>query len=136
MKIKTKKQLNLPQLIEWALKNEIKNKCYVSENHYVVTFDKIGFLQNSTLPLDEVFTVEEEVEITEDTVISKLLTTFKKKCKTDNFVYQRVRIDENIPIQLMLDRAEFQSEKIDTFHLINDDGTHTLIWRDGKLIKE
>lgn len=28
MKIKTKKQLNLPQLIEWAMENDVRNKFY------------------------------------------------------------------------------------------------------------
>lgn len=136
MKIKTKKQLSLPQLIEYAWDNGIKNKHYVSKNRYIVTFDKIGFLESSTLPLDEIFTVEAEEEITEDTVIPKLMTTFKKTYLQDDFGYQRVRIDENYPIKRMLNRAEAHEEPIETLHVVNDDGTHTLIWRDGKLIKE
>ncbi|MEM5397906.1 hypothetical protein [Staphylococcus gallinarum] len=51
MKIKTKKQLNLPQLIEWAKDNEIKNKHYVSEHHYIVAFDKIGFFRKLNITI-------------------------------------------------------------------------------------
>ncbi|WP_147640868.1 MULTISPECIES: hypothetical protein [Mammaliicoccus] len=81
----------------------------------------------------KVFIDIEEV-ITEDTVIPKLLTTFKKIYLKDDFGYQRVRIDEDFKIQLMLNKAEAHREKIETLHMVNDDGTHTLLWRDGRLV--
>lgn len=111
VKIKTKKTMNLPQLIEWAMLPE-SNVCfekYETEN-MTVTFSEIGTPHIETkfhfLPVDEIFTVEEETEITEYTVIPKLMTTFKKTCLKDDFGYQRVRIDENYSIKLMLNRAE------------------------------
>ncbi|AWI45115.1 hypothetical protein BJG88_10360 [Staphylococcus nepalensis] len=79
--------------------------------------------------------IEVEEEITEDTVIPRLLTTFKKIYLKDNFGYQRVRIDDNYPIKLMLNKAEAHGEPVETLHIVNDDGTHTLIWRDGKLVE-
>lgn len=135
MKIKTKKQLNLPQLIEWALENGIKNTYYVSENRHIVTFDENGFLENATLPLNAIFTVKVEEEITEDTVIPKLLTTFETINVKNKVRYQRVRIDENYTIKLMLNITEVHREPVETLHIVNDDGTHTLIWRDGKLVE-
>lgn len=81
------------------------------------------------------FTVEVEEEITEDTEIPKLMTTFKKTCLEGGIGYQRVRIDENYPIKLMLNKAEAHGEPVETLHVVNDDGTHTLIWRDGKLVE-
>ena len=74
MKIKTKKQLKLPQLIEWAMENGIKNNYYVSENRYIVTFDENGFLENATLPLDEIFTVIVEEVVDSDTVLDNIYT--------------------------------------------------------------
>lgn len=79
--------------------------------------------------------IEVEENITEDTVIPRLLTTFKKIYLKDNFGYQRVRIDDNYPIKLMLNKAEAHGEPVETLHIVNDDGTHTLIWRDGKLVE-
>ncbi|MEX6267657.1 hypothetical protein AB6F08_12295 [Staphylococcus saprophyticus] len=76
MKIKTKKQLNLPQLIEWAMDNEIKDRMFLTESAYCVGFDKHGFIYfNSTncMPLDQLFTVEVEEEITLDTVFEEIL---------------------------------------------------------------
>lgn len=74
MKVKTEKQLNLPQLIEWAMENGIKNNYYVSENRYIVTFDENGFLENATLPLDEIFTVIVEEVVDSDTVLDNIYT--------------------------------------------------------------
>ena len=126
MKIKTKKQLNLPQLLEWAWDNpkSSRNKRYAEiENSYCYG-------------RNDLFTVEVEEEITEDTVIPKLMTTFRKTCLNDDFGYQRVRIDEDFSIKLMLDKTEAHSEPVETLHTVNDDGTHTLIWRDGKIVEE
>lgn len=74
MKVKTEKQLNLPQLIEWVMENGIKNNYYVSENRYIVTFDENGFLENATLPLDEIFTVIVEEVVDSDTVLDNIYT--------------------------------------------------------------
>lgn len=139
MKIKTKKQLTLPQLIEWAKENDIKNKIFIGkQNYYNVGFDIHGFIyfnSSNTMPLDETFTVTAEEEITEDTVINKLMTTFKKTCLEGGIGYQRVRIDDNYPIKLMLNKAEAHREPVETLHIVNENGTHTLIWRDGKLVE-
>ncbi|MCD8872108.1 hypothetical protein [Staphylococcus gallinarum] len=75
MKIKTKKQLNLPQLIEWAMENNIKDTVFLTKD-YSVGFDMHGFIyfnSSTTIPLDTMFTVEVEEEITEDTVFEEIL---------------------------------------------------------------
>ena len=147
MKIKTKKQLNLPQLLEWAWDNpkSSRNKRFVSENKefpYVnqyVIFNEVGYaeIENSyCYGRNDLFTVEVEEEITEDTEIPKLMTTFKKTCLEGGIGYQRVRIDENYPIKLMLNRAETHGESVETLHIVNDDGTHTLIWTHEKGLVE
>ena len=147
MKIKRKVEMNLPQLLEWAWDNpkSSRNKRFVSENKefpYVnqyVIFNEVGYaeIENSyCYGRNDLFTVEVEEEITEDTVIPKLMTTFRKTCLNDDFGYQRVRIDEDFSIKLMLDKTEAHSEPVETLHIVNDDGTHTLIWRDGKIVEE
>ncbi|MDW4058666.1 hypothetical protein QI253_11235 [Staphylococcus saprophyticus] len=141
MKIKTKKQLNLPQLIEWAWDNEIKNERFIHSDSnppeyvWVNENSEIEFDEDMILRKSDLFTVEAEEEITEDTMVPKLMTTFKKTYLEGGIGYQRVRIDENYPIKLMLNKAEAHGEPIETLHIVNDDGTHTLIWRDGKLVE-
>ena len=140
MKIVTKKQLNLSQLIEWVWENEIKNTMCRRSNRRVFEYiwvnenSDIEFNEEMVFKKDDIFEFKIEEEITEDTVIPKLLTTFKKIYLKDDFGYQRVRIDEDFKIQLMLNKAEAHGEKIETLHMVNDDGTHTLLWRDGELI--
>ncbi|RLL56391.1 hypothetical protein D8062_09820 [Staphylococcus aureus] len=141
MKIKTKKQLNLPQLIEWAMDNDIKHRVFESNPNFDGVTYRLGFDKGGDLYFEEslaptlLFTVEVEEEITEDTEIPKLMTTFEKTCLEGDFGYQRVRIDENYPIKLMLNKAEAHGEPVETLHVVNDDDTHTLIWRDGRLIE-
>lgn len=135
MKIKTKKQLNLPQLIEWAWDNpkSSRNKRFVSENKefpYVnqyVIFNEVGYaeIENSyCYGRNDLFTVEVEEEITEDTVIPKML-------EKSFDAYQNIVLDiqVNHSINMVKENAE-----VLTLHIINDDDTHTLIWRDGKLV--
>ena len=124
MKIKTKKQLNLPQLIEWAIENEIKDKMFLTESAYCVGFDKHGFIYfNSTncMPLDQLFTVEVEEEVTEDTRLDKLVVRYRND---DIYIFPQERIND------------FKNDSsIVAFYIPNDDLTLTLIWRDGKLIE-
>ena len=83
MKIKTTKQLNLPQLIEWAQDNieEATKKVYrVNENEvlgnhvrFTEVYSDLEVRLHGYIPFDTTFTVEVEEEITEDTVIPKML---------------------------------------------------------------
>ena len=137
MKIKRKVEMNLSQLIEWLLESGYRNYTANSNMGNAVTLSRYGAIQFSHgifFP-EETFAVEVEEEITEDTVVPKLMTTFKKTYLEGGIGYQRVRIDENYPIKLMLNKAEAHGEPIETLHTVNDDGTHTLIWRDGKLVE-
>ena len=135
--IKRRVEMNLPQFIAWAVDNHITGSFYANNrvNAKRIRFEFGGIVSShGELRSYDTFTVEVEEEITEDTVIPKLLTTFKKIYLKDDFGYQRVRIDEDFKIQLMLNKAEAHREKIETLHMVNDDGTHTLLWRDGRLV--
>lgn len=121
MKIKTKKQLNLPQLIEWAWDNKIKNRAFYSNTDGgSIYFDKDGDVYvEHEIAKTETFTVEVEEEITEDTVIPKMLLRGRytgyyevEDCKLRGF-----------------------NENLLQAYILNDDLTMTLIWRDGKLVE-
>ena len=142
--IKRKVEMNLIELIDWAWENieQVRGKDFKSHikdmlgDYSTVQFSVDGYgFKTNRVSYDDTFTVEVEEEITEDTVIPKLLTTFKKTYLKNDFGYQRVRIDEDFKIQLMLNKAEEHREKIETLHMVNDDGTHTLLWRDGRLVE-
>ena len=140
MKIKSKKQFTLPQLIEYAWENGIKGETFYAretgmENVHFNTSGRAEFSDVHQFSSNDYFAVEVEEEITEDTVIPKLMTTFKKTYLENGFGYQRARIDEDYTIKLMLNKAGMHGEPVKTLHIVNDDGTHTLIWRDGKLVE-
>ncbi|MDW4377860.1 hypothetical protein QI056_02475 [Staphylococcus saprophyticus] len=75
VKIKQKKQLNLPQLIEWLLKSGYRNYTANSNMGNTVTLSRYGAIQFSlgTFFPEETFTVEVEEEITEETVFEEIL---------------------------------------------------------------
>lgn len=125
--IKTKKEMKLPELIEWGWKNEIKERSFTSNDDKVTAnFEDMGrFISDSYISKDVTFTVETEEEITEDTVIPKML-------EKSFDAYQNIVLDiqVNHSINMVKENAE-----VLTLHIINDDDTHTLIWRDGKLVE-
>lgn len=127
MKIKTKKQLNLPQLIEWAWDNDVRCKRLVANNKGIpssVVFDENGMFDvEITVSSDETFTVTVEEEITEDTEFEKLYYTT---------ILSRIVESSCTTIQSSL--KHIAVEPI-AFYILNDDLTMTLIWRDGKLVE-
>ena len=129
MKIKTKKQLTLPQLIEWAWNNPelAKSKLYLTKEHdeyspYVqFSVDGYGVKTSQPITNKDTFTVEVEEEITEDTRLDKLIVRYRND---DIYIFPQERIDD------------FKNDSsIVAFYIPNDDLTLTLIWRDGKLIE-
>lgn len=126
MKIKTKKEMNLPQLIEWAMENEIKNKDFESNDGFsvdtvTVEFDYLGrFGSSYNISKAKKFTVEVEEEITEDTVISEILTIYDKGV-TD--------LTNNKSLNDLIEN------NLKSAYIMNDDLRLILILRDGKLVE-
>lgn len=129
VKIKQKKQLNLPQLIEWAINNDIKHRVFVSNPNFDGVTYKLGFDITGDLYFEEalsptlLFTVEIEEEITEDTEFEKLYHTT---------ILSRIVESSCTTIQSSL--KHLAVEPI-AFYILNDDLTMTLIWREGNLVE-
>lgn len=123
MKIKTKKQLNLPQLIEWAMDNNVDNNIFIGKkNLYNVGFNKNGLMYFNTtkpIPIGELFTVEVEEEITEDTKFEHMIEITEDDL---HITWQNTKIDWE---------KDGESKE---FHAYID-GEFKLIWRDGKLVE-
>ena len=138
MKIKRKVEMNLPQLLEWAWDNpkSSRNKRFVSENKefsYVnqyVIFNEVGYaeIENSyCYGRNDLFTVEVEEEITEDTVFETLIEIYKN---AENLMFSTVH--RNVSINNVKTNEYLITSG---FYILNDDLTMTLIWRDGKLVE-
>lgn len=74
MKIKQKKELNLPQLIEWLLKSGYRNYTANSNMGNIVTLSRYGAIQFSlgTFFPEETFTIEVEEEVNGETILDRL----------------------------------------------------------------
>lgn len=78
----------------------------------------------------DTFTVEIEEEITEDTKLPKCLEiSFDRKSGRDIAI-----VYENCSVKQLTDRNPERLLDIRTIHLVNDDGTVKLIWKDGELV--
>lgn len=123
MKIKNEKKLNLPQLIEWGFENDITNKEYACDNFQSksVIFNLSGWAEFSdefSYNPHDTFTVEEEVEITEDTELDELVVRYRNG---NIYIFQQERIND------------FKdNSNIIAFYIPNDDLTFTLIWTQEK----
>ncbi|EOG9016199.1 TPA: hypothetical protein PTC04_002353 [Staphylococcus pseudintermedius] len=130
MKIKVKKEMNLHQLIQWARENNVKGETFTSNYGRAVKFySDVSF--NTMVPIFhwDTFTVEAEEEITERTVIPLLLEVYEFEGELVFLPKKRSTIESLLEES---DREENITTKI--LYLINDDGTLTLIWKDGELV--
>lgn len=130
MKIKVKKEINLHQLIRWAQENNVKGGTFTSNYGRKVKFYSDGSF-NTLEPIFryDLFTVEAEEEITERTVIPLLLEVYEHEGELVFLPQKRSTIESLLEES---DREENITTKI--LYLINDDGTLTLIWKDGELV--
>lgn len=133
-KIKHKVEMTLPELIEWAWENEVSDKAFYSNlDGGSVYFDKIQNLSiEHEIAINETFTVEVEEEITEETVIPRLLEVRNliplKNMGWHYFNSLKSYLHVNHSISQIENRHSI------AFYMLNDDMTMTLIWRDGKLV--
>lgn len=129
MKIKTKKQLNLPQLIEWAWENPELSQYKMFEKIGSTMRDYVSFNNeengvrlNGTVKPTDTFTVEVEEEITEDTPLPMVI-----ECDEDLSFW----VFEDITLKNL---HEYRCVKETTKYYRDTDENMHLIWRDGKLV--
>lgn len=131
MKIKLTKEFKLLELIEYIKKNEIADKVFFDnkgKGKVVVGDDR--HLYMSELNLTDTFTVEVEKVITEETVIPLLLEVYEYDGRL------LMDLNKNLSIKAVLDES-LDDLLFDprAFHILNDDYTMTLIWKDGGLVE-
>ena len=123
MKIKTKKQLNLPQLIEWVIENKKFGFTYISDNFNKVYVTDDGIIEFNGSFYRDIFTIITFEEITEDTPLSMII-----ECDEDSFfwVFKEITLKE---------MHESKCLKETTKYYKDEDEKMYLIWRDGKLVE-
>ncbi len=131
MKFKTKKEMNLHELIKWAWENNIENKTFVASEGGAVKFVyKGGFKTLMIVESDETFTVEVEEEITEETIIPRLLEVYKSTYG---------KLDSNITCNSTINKCLEPNDDLEietlAIYKFNDDASLTLIWKDGEMVE-
>ena len=126
MKIKTKKEMNLPQFIAWAVDNHITGSFYANNrvNAKRIRFEFGGIVSShGELRSYDTFTVEVEEEITEDTEITALVELSSQGLLGNTRLYRYHSINDVIDNQSV------------AFYILNDDQTMDLIWKNGKMVE-
>lgn len=126
VKIKVKKEMDLIELIKWGFKNKIKDKLFFSSDAGTVNFNEIGGVSVNAIRQDTTFTVEVEEEITEETVVPKLI----EFCDDDN---DSVGFSCLYNIETRIE--DMKDHNSIAFYMINDDMTMTLLWRNGEMVE-
>ena len=127
--IKRKVEMNLPELIEWGFKNDIREKSFIAyecvgDQRHEVHFNALGIPKFSAfIKKSNTFTVEVEERIDEDTEIIALVELSSRGLLGKTTLYRYHSINDVIDNQSV------------AFYILNDNQTMDLIWKNGKLVE-
>ncbi|MCO4339828.1 hypothetical protein MTQ92_12330 [Staphylococcus agnetis] len=125
VKIKTKKKMNLPELIQWSWDNGEEHRIFYGSKDGEVCFNDDSWVTIETaVEPEDTFTVEVEEEITEDTVINGLVEVYRS---SSGFLKSVMFPRENIRVA--------KRDVTVAFYMLNDDMTMTLLWKDGEMVE-
>lgn len=134
VKIKTKKEMNLPELIEWAWKNEFISSVFWTSNreegfNHKAFFDVDGnFYTSDNFNFNDTFEVKIEEEITEDTkldLVERFIGGTGSVCYTSH----------SMSIKECLKRSPKECTTTH-FYIENEDKELVLIWTKEKGLVE
>ncbi|HEC2167407.1 TPA: hypothetical protein R1940_001336 [Staphylococcus delphini] len=124
MKIKVEKEMNLHELIKWAWENNVKGETFTSNYGRDVKFySDVSFNTMEPIYHWDTFTVEVEEEVTEETVISRLVAIYDVSGQR-SIIQRKQKSISNIV-----------NEYAVAFYMLNDDATMTLLWKEGELVE-
>ena len=127
--IKRKVEMNLPELIEWGFKNDIKEKSFIAyecveDQRHEVHFNALGIPKFSAfIKKSNTFTVEIEEQIDENTELTALVELSSRGLLGKTTLYRYHSINDVIDNQSV------------AFYILNDDQTMDLIWKNGRLME-
>ncbi|MEB7800427.1 hypothetical protein NGC89_02960 [Staphylococcus xylosus] len=130
VKIKQKKTMNLPQLIEWGFENDVTGAMFSDDRVEAkrIRFE-VGMLVSihGDMNKEDTFTVKVEEEITEDTVVD-LIERFIGGMGNVCYTSHKMSINKSL-------RTSPSDITTTHFYIENDNRELVLIWCDGKLVE-
>lgn len=129
MKIKQRRQLKFDELIKYAWENNIEVKSFISNKYNKVHFGFNGSVEHiQIIDKNDLFTIEEEVEIDEETILSVVIVIWMKEANRFD-----VRNYKEVSIKGIISNGIYDVKAV-YFH--NEDGTiGPLIWKDGEMVE-
>lgn len=124
--IKTKKEMNLPELIEWGFNNNVTGSYFAIDGVYAkrIRFESGVFVgMNGEFNKDDTFKLDIEEEITGDTIIPRILKIGVGSLSGYSAV------EENVSVNRIINK------KNKYIYIIDDDYAITPFYRDGKLVE-
>ncbi|HDA2710527.1 TPA: hypothetical protein ACU231_002714 [Staphylococcus aureus] len=143
MKIKVKKEMNLPELIQWAWKNPelTTGKRFYTENKdnenfiYFSWEDGRKCFTSYFMSADDTFEVEVEEEITEETVIPSVVVVRTQYFPNGSQSINVTKINNKSIKELVGSNPINSSFKYHEIYLMNGKGLGDLIWKDVELVE-
>jgi len=130
MKIKKKRQVTLDELLPLVWSNKFDYLMFKSDNNNFIDFDTNGMIRQAYgIKPDDLFTITEEIEITEDTTIN-LAYRIKTERGWQTFDKNETTINKIINIYKRHPHAY-----LEFIYLLNPNGSiGELIWEDGEFV--
>lgn len=129
VKMKVKKEVTIVDVLALDYARKIKSKIYTSNNGGRVIFKLNGLYDMENVSHEDMFEVEVEEEITEQSVIPKLVVIYDDGYAIHTTTFQDTSIDT-----VLSDETVENGERI-AFYMLNDDMTMTLLWRNGGMVE-
>ena len=134
MKIKVKEKVNFSELIKYIYDNDIESGVFycnglVGKVSNIVRVDNycIKFPKDTCISINHTWTVEREKEITKDIKLPLTLV--------GDAIDKHYRVYCDLSIKEIEKRFKDYGHKVSLVWLINDDISHTLIYKDGELVE-
>ena len=121
VKVKVEKKMNLLELLKWAQENDITKRVFFGQGVGSVSIDSFGFIKCVNVNSEQIFTVNNEEEITEETILEEI---FMLNSNTKNLSRYTGRSIASV----------VKGHHAKAFYIKDDDFNMTLIWKDGELV--
>ncbi|WP_415408980.1 hypothetical protein [Staphylococcus agnetis] len=133
MKVKKNVLMRLTELINSITDNEVLGNNFENKKGDRVSVDECGLIKCQINFPDELFNVETESQIDENTIIPELLEVYEFSSRIK---YSRVYKNESINNVIRTRKHYIEEPITSAFYILDEDMTASLLWKDGVLIDE
>ena len=139
IKINAVKKMNLIELLNWAFENDVHCKSYITSdedgNVSEVTFDVCGIPRfSSMVRKEDIFTVEVEEELTENTVLPSVVVVRTQYFPNNGHSVNVAKINSKSIKQVIENQPNNSKFEYHSIYLMESERIGQLIWKDGELV--